>query len=93
MTNVKMSMNPFCEIAVEVGRCAKPTESILQLVDRQCSEEQMVALQEALRLREKKVAEEVLAVSLGPKACQVKSGTCDGFSHACSHAALPNTQL
>ncbi|CAL5227785.1 g10807 [Coccomyxa viridis] len=42
MTNVKMSMNPFCEIAVE----------------------------EALRLREKKLAEEVLAVSLGPKACQ-----------------------
>ncbi|KAK9818063.1 hypothetical protein WJX72_006482 [[Myrmecia] bisecta] len=40
--NVKMSMNPFCEIAVE----------------------------EALRLREQKVASEVLAVSLGPKACQ-----------------------
>ncbi|CAL8462479.1 g2012 [Coccomyxa elongata] len=41
-TNVKMSMNPFCEIAVE----------------------------EALRLKEKKLAEEVVAVSLGPKACQ-----------------------
>lgn len=41
-TNVKMSMNPFCEIAVE----------------------------EALRLREKKLAEEVVAISLGPKACQ-----------------------
>ncbi|CAK0750559.1 hypothetical protein CVIRNUC_002000 [Coccomyxa viridis] len=42
MTNVKMSMNPFCEIAME----------------------------EALRLREKKLAEEVLAVSMGTKACQ-----------------------
>ncbi|EIE23998.1 electron transfer flavo protein beta-subunit [Coccomyxa subellipsoidea C-169] len=40
--NVKMSMNPFCEIAVE----------------------------EALRLKGKKLAEEVVAVSLGPKACQ-----------------------
>lgn len=29
------------------------------------------ALQEALRLREKKLVEEVLAVSLGPKQCQV----------------------
>lgn len=27
--------------------------------------------QEALRLKEKKLADEVLAVSLGPKACQV----------------------
>ncbi len=40
--NVKMSMNPFDEIAVE----------------------------EAVRLREKKVATEVVAVSLGLKACQ-----------------------
>ncbi|KAK9906710.1 hypothetical protein WJX75_006562 [Coccomyxa subellipsoidea] len=41
-SNVKMSMNPFCEIAVE----------------------------EALRLKGNKLAEEVVAVSLGPKACQ-----------------------
>eukprot|EP00271_Cylindrocystis_brebissonii_P010433 TRINITY_DN26617_c0_g1_i1.p1 TRINITY_DN26617_c0_g1~~TRINITY_DN26617_c0_g1_i1.p1 ORF type:complete len:252 (+),score=42.62 TRINITY_DN26617_c0_g1_i1:225-980(+) len=40
--NVKMSMNPFCEIAVE----------------------------EALRLREKKQVTEVVAVSMGPPACQ-----------------------
>jgi len=39
LNNVKMSMNPFCEIAVE----------------------------EAIRLKEKKVAEEVIAVSIGPK--------------------------
>lgn len=39
--NVKMSMNPFCEIAVE----------------------------EALRLRERAAAAEVVAVSMGPPAC------------------------
>src|SRR3954451_5034475 len=38
LLNVKMSMNPFCEIAVE----------------------------EAVRLKEKGVAEEVIAVSIGP---------------------------
>lgn len=38
-SSVKMSMNPFCEIAVE----------------------------EAIRLREKKLASEVIAVSIGPK--------------------------
>jgi electron transfer flavoprotein beta subunit len=42
LSNVKMSLNPFCEIAVE----------------------------EAVRLREKGIATEVIAVSLGDKACQ-----------------------
>ncbi|ETV93389.1 hypothetical protein H310_12647 [Aphanomyces invadans] len=42
LNNVKMSMNPFCEIAVE----------------------------EAIRLKEKKVATEVVAVSIGPKQAQ-----------------------
>ena len=42
LNNVKMSINPFCEIAVE----------------------------EAVRLKEKGVATEVIAVSLGDKACQ-----------------------
>lgn len=42
LTNAKMSMNPFCEIAVE----------------------------EAVRLKEKGVATEVIAVTVGPKACQ-----------------------
>ncbi|EPJ45535.1 MAG: electron transfer flavoprotein, beta subunit [Osedax symbiont Rs1] len=42
LNNVKMAMNPFCEIAVE----------------------------EAIRLKEAGVATEVVAVSLGPKACQ-----------------------
>ncbi|CAD7701803.1 unnamed protein product [Ostreobium quekettii] len=41
-TGVRMSMNPFCEIAVE----------------------------ESVRLKEKKLAEEVIAVSVGPKQCQ-----------------------
>lgn len=42
IANVKMSMNPFCEIAVE----------------------------EAVRLKEKKIASEVVAVTIGPKAAQ-----------------------
>ena len=42
LTNVKMAMNPFCEIAVE----------------------------EAVRLKEKGVATEVVAVTIGPKAAQ-----------------------
>lgn len=42
LANVKMSMNPFCEIALE----------------------------EALRLKEKKLVEEVVAVSLGPQQVQ-----------------------
>ncbi|MCW7552710.1 electron transfer flavoprotein subunit beta/FixA family protein [Endozoicomonas gorgoniicola] len=42
LTNVKMAINPFCEIAVE----------------------------EAVRLKEKGVASEIVAVSLGTKACQ-----------------------
>jgi len=42
LNNVKMSINPFCEIAVE----------------------------EAVRLKEKGVASEIIAVSMGEKACQ-----------------------
>lgn len=42
LNNVKMSMNPFCEIAVE----------------------------EAIRLKEKKIASEIIAVSIGPKQAQ-----------------------
>ncbi|HAA44206.1 MAG: electron transfer flavoprotein subunit beta [Halomonas sp. 54_146] len=42
LTNVKMAMNPFCEIAIE----------------------------EAVRLKEKGTATEVVAVSIGPKAAQ-----------------------
>lgn len=42
LANVKMSMNPFCEIAIE----------------------------EALRLKEQKVAKEVVVVSIGPKSSQ-----------------------
>lgn len=42
LNNVKMSMNPFCEIAVE----------------------------EAVKLKEKKIASEIVAVSIGPKAAQ-----------------------
>lgn len=42
LTNVKMAMNPFCEIAVE----------------------------EAVRLKEKGVASEVIVVSIGPKVAQ-----------------------
>lgn len=42
LNNIKMSMNPFCEIAVE----------------------------EAIRLKEKGVVSEIVAVSIGPKQAQ-----------------------
>ncbi|MCZ2720660.1 electron transfer flavoprotein subunit beta/FixA family protein [Marinomonas sp. 15G1-11] len=42
LANVKMSINPFCEIAVE----------------------------EAIRLKEKGIASEIVVVSVGPKSCQ-----------------------
>ena len=42
LANVKMSMNPFCEIAME----------------------------EAVRLKEKGVAKEIIAVSIGPAQAQ-----------------------
>ena len=42
LANVKMAMNPFCEIAVE----------------------------EAVRLKEKGAADEIVVVSIGPKSCQ-----------------------
>jgi len=42
LANVKMSANPFCEIAIE----------------------------EAVRLKDKKIVSEIIAVSVGPKACQ-----------------------
>jgi len=42
LSNVKMSVNPFCEIAIE----------------------------EAVSLKEKKIATEIIAVSIGGKACQ-----------------------
>ena len=48
LSNVKMAVNPFCEIAIE----------------------------EALRLREKGVVEEVIAVSVGPTVCQEQLRNC-----------------
>jgi len=48
LSNVKMSVNPFCEIAIE----------------------------EAVRLKEAGVASEVVAVAVGPTACQEQLRTC-----------------
>ncbi len=48
LANVKMAINPFCEIAVE----------------------------EAVRLKEKGIASEVVVVSIGDKACQEQLRTC-----------------
>ena len=42
LNNVKMSVNPFCEIAIE----------------------------EAVRLKEKKLVSEIITLSIGPKQCQ-----------------------
>ena len=50
LANVKMSMNPFCEIAVE----------------------------EAVRLKEKGVATEIVAVTVGPTAAQEQLRTWAG---------------
>lgn len=61
--NVKMSMNPFCEIAVE----------------------------EALRLKEKKVASEVVAVSMGPKQCQDQLRT--ALAMGCDRAVHVDTPV
>lgn len=48
LTNVKMAVNPFCEIAIE----------------------------EAVRLKEQGVAEEVIAISVGESTCQEQLRTC-----------------
>lgn len=56
LTNVKMAINPFCEIAVE----------------------------EAIRLKEKGIASEVVVVSIGPKAVQeqIRTGLALGADRA-----------
>ena len=62
LTNVKMAVNPFCEIAIE----------------------------EAVRLVEAGVAEEVIAVSVGSKACQEQLRTC--LALGADRAILVETQ-
>ena len=61
INNVKMSLNPFCEIAL--GREAFVI-FLHNLSDFSSLKE------EAVRLKEKKLASEVIAVSIGPKAAQ-----------------------
>lgn len=78
LSSVKMSMNPFCEIAVEVSIVSNdfiflkrafffhlcllfPFSTPFLLISRS---------QEALRIKEKKEADEVVAVSIGPKQSQ-----------------------
>jgi electron transfer flavoprotein beta subunit len=70
LSNVKMSMNPFCEIAVE----------------------------EAVRLKEAKVADEVVAVSIGPKQCTETLRTalavgCDRAIHVQTDLRIDYMQL
>jgi hypothetical protein len=86
LTNVKMGMNPFCEIAVEVRGwlykvllqqrlpCAGCRWQWLNRLEScKCTTSMAVILQEALRLRESKAVEEVVAVSLGPQQVQVRA--------------------
>ena len=40
-----------------------------------------IAIEEAVRLKEKKIASEVIAVSCGPQQCQVLCIFCQQFSH------------
>lgn len=63
LSNVKMSMNPFCEIAVE----------------------------EAIRLKEKKIATEVIAVSVGPKQAQEQIRT--ALAMGCDRGVHVTTDL
>jgi len=63
LSNVKMSMNPFCEIAVE----------------------------EAVRLKESKAADEVVAVSIGPKQCGETLRT--ALAMGCDRAVHVSTDL
>jgi len=70
LKNVKMSLNPFCEIAVE----------------------------EACRLKEAKVAEEVVALSIGPKQCTETLRTalamgCDRAIHICTDMRTDYVEL
>lgn len=70
LKNVKMSLNPFCEIAVE----------------------------EACRLKEAKVAEEVVALSIGPKQCSETLRTalamgCDRAIHICTDMRTDYVEL
>jgi electron transfer flavoprotein beta subunit len=72
LSNVKMSMNPFCEIAVEVR-----VDSRVR-VNQRCDGNRLIGgrlrparcPQEALRIKEESLAQEVVAVSIGPKQCQ-----------------------
>lgn len=63
LSNIKMSLNPFCEIAVE----------------------------EAVRLKESKAAEEVVAVSIGPKQCTETLRT--ALAMGCDRAIHVTTDL
>ena len=67
LTNVKMAMNPFCEIAVE----------------------------EAVRLKEKGVATEVVAVTVGPKAAQeqLRTALTDAWLAAPSRLRRPAIEV
>jgi electron transfer flavoprotein beta subunit len=63
LANVKMSLNPFCEIAVE----------------------------EAVRLKESKAADEVVAISIGPKQCTETLRT--ALAMGCDRAIHVTTDL
>jgi hypothetical protein len=89
-------MNPFCEIAVEVGGQSCKVQSQQRLphaLSWQYSNHQLCAvhadmcvlLQEALRLRESKAVDEVVAVSLGPQ--QVQVGICSSLIPCASRHA------
>jgi electron transfer flavoprotein beta subunit len=63
LNNVKMSLNPFCEIAVE----------------------------EAVRLKEKKAANEIVALSIGPKQCTETLRT--ALAMGCDRAIHVTTEM
>lgn len=93
-----MSVNPFCEIALEASNTPwmcntllAATCFLLLLVPPSCQwqlarsvllaplVDVSKAAQEAVRLKEKKIADEVVAVSIGSRACQVM--LCSAWPH------------
>ena len=67
LSSVKMSMNPFCAIAIEV-RTFNGIASVYYLLFNEIFPR--LLSQEALRVKEKQQADEVIAVTIGPKQSQ-----------------------
>ena len=73
LNNVKMSMNPFCEIAIGTNIAPQLMNmhkalTLFLLYSTQLS--MSIITEEAVRLKEKKIVTEIIAVSIGAKGSQ-----------------------